>query len=274
VTCHDLLAVRGALGENTDCPASWLGTHLQKQILSGLRRANAVACVSGATLDDARRLLGDRYPGRLTIIPNALNHPYRPLDETEWTRRIAKLPDMPAGSPYLLLVGTNLRRKNRDVAVRALAKVADRWPGLLVCAGEPLDDELRARASRLGVSGRIVDVPRPDNDTLEALYSGARALIFPSRFEGFGWPIIEAHAAGCPVICSDRPPLPEVAGDAAILCGADDVDAFANAILRLEENPPERARLQRLGHANLARFDRAIVVGQLLQLYADLRRAV
>jgi len=272
VTCHDLLAVRGALGEDTDCPASLTGRVLQRRILRGLGRAQAVACVSDATLADARRLLNG-YSGRLVVAPNALNHAYRRLPAETVHERLRAVAALCGADGYVLHVGSNLRRKNRECALRAFANVAPAWRGKLVFAGQPLSEELRSLAGELDISDRVVEVAKPDNDLLEALYNSALALVFPSRFEGFGWPIVEAQACGCPVICSDRAPLPQVAGDAAILREADDHAGFAAAIARLAARPAEREALITRGLRNAARYGRAAMTARFVSLYDGLRVA-
>jgi glycosyltransferase involved in cell wall biosynthesis len=268
VTCHDLLAVRGALGEDTDCPASFTGRLLQRSILRGLRRADAVACVSGATLRDARRLLND-YRGQLVIAPNALNYAYRPLPRDVVQHRLSKV-GLGEGEPYVLHVGSNLRRKNRECALRAIAAVAGEWPGRVVFAGQPLTPPLWTLARELGIEHRVTEIAKPDNESLEALYNGALALLFPSRFEGFGWPIAEAQAAGCPVICSNREPFPEVAGDAALMCDADDHAGFGRAILSLARDQVQRADLVCRGLGNARRFAPAAMIQRFEALYANL----
>jgi glycosyltransferase involved in cell wall biosynthesis len=271
VTCHDLLAVRAAFGEATDCPASFAGAFLQKAILRGLRRAEAVACVSGATLRDARRLLAG-HRGQLMLVPNALNHPYRQLSPDAVSRSLNGIPGLRDGAPYVLHVGSNLRRKNRTVALKAVASISARWPGRIAFAGEPLSGALRSEARELGVEDRVVEVERPNNGLLEALYSGALALVFPSRFEGFGWPIAEAQAAGCPVICSDREPFPEVAGEAAITCDADDHEAFGRAVLDLAAHPERRGALVAAGLVNVRRYEPRVMIEQFVSLYRGLVR--
>lgn len=266
VTCHDLLAVRGALGEDTDCPASFAGRQLQRFILNGLRRANAVACVSRATLRDAQRLLAN-YAGTLVVTPNSLNYAYRTLSPETARQRLAAVPGLHEDESYALVVGSNLRRKNRETALRAVAHVAASWKGRIVFAGHPLNAELKGLATRLGVLERVVEVPNPSNELLEALYNGALALLFPSRHEGFGWPIIEAQACGCPVICSDVEPLPEVAGSGAVLCGPDDHAAFGRAVLEMANNAQHRAALSQAGLANANAYGRAQMIGRFVALY-------
>lgn len=268
VTCHDLLAVRGALGEATDCPASVTGRYLQRMVLAGLQRADAIACVSRATWDDAKRLLAG-YNGRLTVIPNALNYPFRQRDPTEVAALIRSVPGMDRPGPYLLNVGSNLRRKNRDGAMRIVASIGGCWNGYLVFAGEPLNPGLKQFARSLGIADRVVEVAKPSNDVLEALYNGAQALLFPSRFEGFGWPMTEAQACGCPVICGDRAPFPEVSGGAAMLCDLEEEASFAGAVLELAGSSALRADLVQRGLANAAKHQPEAMIGQLEYLYSS-----
>lgn len=262
VTCHDLLAVRGALGEETDCPASLLGRLLQRWIVRGLSQAWCVACVSAATLQDARRLI---VVPRLVRVPMGLNYPYRPLDVGEAARRLAplRLPSL----PFVLHVGSSQPRKNREAFLRIFARAAASWNGVAVFAGEPLTPALLRQAEELGIRDRVHSIADPENPVLHALYARATALLFPSRFEGFGWPIIEAQACGCPVICSDIAPLPEVAGEGAILCPLADEAAFTDALLRLTV-AEERAQWARRALANAENYTNQ----KMLQAYVELYR--
>jgi glycosyltransferase involved in cell wall biosynthesis len=236
-----------------------------------LQRAHAVACVSNATLKDARRLLNG-YGGALHVVPNALNYPYRRLEAAESRARLASVPQLADHAPYVLQVGSGLRRKNRECTIRALASIAASWPGKVVFAGQPLDAALVGLAASLGVAHRLVEVRNASDEVLEALYNEALAMLFPSRFEGFGWPIIEAQACGCPVICSDREPFPEVSGGAAMLCDADDFAAFGQAILKLA-NADYRAELVRRGLENAAHFDRPAMITRFVALYEQVAGA-
>jgi len=272
VTCHDLLAVRAALGENTDLRPSFTGRYQQRLILNGLRRATAIACVSAATLRDAKRLLRD-YSGQLVVAPNSLNHPYGRLDAGVARARLAAVTALPVGSEYVLAVGSNHRRKNREAALHAVAGIQASWAGRVVFAGEALGPELRSLGQRLGITDRIVEVESPSNELLEALYNGALALVFPSRFEGFGWPLIEAQACGCPVICSSAEPLPEVAGAGAILCDPEDYGAFGRAILELAREPSRRNELVRAGLVNAKGYERPRLIQQFVSLYEQVKGA-
>lgn len=268
VTCHDLLAVRGALGEETDCPASATGKLLQRWIVAGLRRASAVACVSQATLADAKRLLrgGDHEP-RLELLTLGLSYPYRQLPVAEARARLASV--LAPETKFALHVGSNLRRKNRAGVLRIFARSRQDWDGFLVFAGEPLSEALRSLGRQLRVADRVVEIPEASSELLEALYNCATALLFPSTFEGFGWPIAEAHACGCPVICSDREPMREVAGEAALARQVEDEAGFAADLIRLT-NPSERARWSAKALENAKRFSTARMIAEYCELYRSL----
>lgn len=273
VTCHDLLAVRGALGEPVDCPASATGKFLQRWIVRGLEDATTIACDSRATLEDARRLVRlDNGKPALELITLGLSYPYRLLPPGETRARLAEFGALGTGGEFVLHVGSNLRRKNREGVLRIFARCQEHWNGLLVFAGEPLSPELRSLGRELGVLDRVVEIPNPDSAVLEALYNCAIALVFPSTFEGFGWPIAEAHACGCPVLCVDREPMTEVAGQAALMHAVEDEAGFAADVLRLID-PDERARWSTKALENAKRFSTGRMISQYVDLYRSLGAA-
>jgi len=271
-TCHDLLAVRGALGEDTDCPASWLGRRLQRAIVRGLARADAIACDSSSTQQDAARLVPQAPAQLRRTILLGLNQPLDFVATAEARTRLATLDPRLRHSDYLLHVGSNLARKNKAGVLRVFTRLrAEGWRGLLVFCGAPLTPELQAQAAAAGVSEDLIAVPHASAAELAALYSAAHALVFPSKCEGFGWPVLEAQACGCPVICSDRTSLPEVGGEAALVCALEDEAAMAAAARRLLD-PGKRAEIVARGHANAARFTVDRMIDAYLELYEDVLR--
>lgn len=269
VTCHDMLAVRGAMREVAEMRASLFGRYLQSWICTGLRRATRVACISQATYDDASRILGKR--AHLRIVLNGLNYPFQALLPGEAERRLTVVPAL--RKPFLLHVGSNHARKNRDGVLRAFAQVSPPADLQLVFAGEGLDEPLVRLAQDLGIGDRVVQVVKPEVALLEALYNRAVALLFPSRYEGFGWPTIEAQACGCPVVASDIPPLLEVLGDSAVLHRVDDEAGMAASISRLVAEPEYRGRFQRLGFENVrSRFQTARMMDDYVALYQEAAR--
>jgi glycosyltransferase involved in cell wall biosynthesis len=168
VTCHDLLAVRGALGEETNCPATFTGKVLQRWILRGLGRATAIICDSQATRDDALRLVRARSASpKIEVVGLGLNYPYRKLPQTEALARLAKISQFHHELPFVLHVGSNLRRKNRDGVLRIFARIKDKWNGRLVFAGDLLDAQLTSLAQELGICDRITQLRDPSDDDEE-----------------------------------------------------------------------------------------------------------
>jgi glycosyltransferase involved in cell wall biosynthesis len=265
VTCHDLLAVRAGLGEDTNCPLSPVGWILQRWILSGLRQANSVACDSTNTLLDAERLLGRVNGRKITLIPLGLNNSFSILPKSETDKTLKNVAGLNYEVPYVLHVGSSQPRKNREGIIKAFSLIKDKFTGQCVFAGSPLNGSQRQLASDLGVADRIVEIVGCTGKTLEALYNRAFVFVFPSYTEGFGWPIHEAQASGCPVIASSVEPCPESAGKGAIICQPDDFDGIAQSILNL--NDEDRKRLIALGSENLKRFTAKAMTDSYLQLY-------
>ncbi len=271
VTCHDLLAVRSALGEIPENPVRWTGRRLQAWVARGLMRAQRIACISQATRADVERVLA--VPAaRLAVVPNGPNHPYRPFTAAEVARCLAGLPGAPApGVPYLFHIGSNAWYKNRAGVIRIAGALDARGAvaGLrLVFAGQRLDAGLRALVGECGLTGRVDELGEVGNDQLNALYSGALGLLFPSLAEGFGWPIVEAQAAGCVVFLSARPPLTEVGGEAAVQLDPCDPPAAAAAIAA---NLERLAELRHLGLANAARFSTTAMLDGYERQYREVQ---
>jgi glycosyltransferase involved in cell wall biosynthesis len=216
VTCHDMLAIRSAFGEIPQNPTRWTGRKLQRMILKGLNRARRVICVSESTKADLLRI-SHLNCAQVGVIYNGLNYPYRPMEERE--RRTTLKALALDGNPFLLHVGGDQWYKNRPGVLRIFSHLLQ-FPGIselkLVMVGKPWSAEMRRFVSEQGLGGKVVELVNVSNEDLRALYSSAMALVFPSLYEGFGWPILEAQACGCPVFTSNRPPMTEVGNDTAI----------------------------------------------------------
>jgi glycosyltransferase involved in cell wall biosynthesis len=206
---------------------------------------------------------------KLQVITLGLSHPYRRLEPAEARARLAQIPGMNLGLPFVLHVGSNLRRKNREAVLRVFARCKDSWNGQLVFVGDRLSESLTAQARALGIFERIVQLGTRENTELEALYNCATAFLFPSRFEGFGWPVIEAQACGCPVVCSSAGPLTEVAGGGALLRKPEDEEGFAQDVLSLT-NGDERERWSARALENARRFTTERMIADYCQLYRSL----
>lgn len=265
VTCHDMLAIRSALGEISDNPTRWSGRIYQRWILKNLRKAQKVICVSRRTQDEIKRVAG-LDSSRVMIVPNSINYHYRPMATEEAVSRLQTL-GLDVARPFFLHVGGNQWYKNRTGVLRIFSKLAqslDYRKHYLVMVGKPWTGEVRQLAQSLALEMRTVELVDVLNEDLCALYSVAEALLFPSLQEGFGWPIIEAQACGCPVITTDRPPMTDVGGHAAIYIDPSDIDG---AVKNIAKGLVEREQLRALGLKNAAHYSPEAMIGAYVELY-------
>ena len=233
VTCHDLLAIRSALGEIKENPTKWSGRQLQRMILAGLERSQHIACVSEQTKKDLLRL-AKIDPDIASVIYMGLNYPYTPMDKAEADQRLSAL-GISSSSSFLLHIGGNQWYKNR-LGVLAIFNYLRQQPNLsnlnLVMAGQPFTNQIRQFIQDNNLETQVRELVALENEDLRALYSTATALLFPSLQEGFGWPIIEAQACSCPVFTSNQAPMTEVGGDAAIYINPHYPEAAAREIAK------------------------------------------
>ena len=265
ITCHDLLAVFAAEGRFPGIHVGGTGKRLQRWIASGLKRARVIVCVSHKTAEDTQELIGEST-AKLAVVPHSLNWPYHPVNQTE-TDAVLRKRGLAAGARYVLHVGSNSWYKNRPAVVKifaALKQNAQFAETKLLLAGKPWDEELSAAVEVSGCVRDIVQVGDVSNEELRALYSGAQLFLFPSREEGFGWPILEAQACGCLVATTNHAPMTEVAGDGAILIDPLQPEAAARAIL---EALPEDQAIRERGLKNAATFTMDRSMKGLLEAY-------
>jgi glycosyltransferase involved in cell wall biosynthesis len=164
----------------------------------------------------------------------------------------------PSGArPYLLHVGGFDQEKNLEMLLRVMEGIAGDPPGPeLVVAGEGGERAraFQAEAARRGLAGRVRLAGRLGEEALAEAYAGALLFLFPSRWEGFGLPPLEAMAAGCPVVCSGAASLPEVVGEAGVLLPPDRPERWIQTVRRLLADPEERDALSRAGRERASRF--------------------
>ncbi len=219
-----------------------------------LKTANKIIAVSNATKEDLVKKVG--------IDPKKVEVIYEGYD-----KKLFK-PDTKSNSvkQYYLFVGTVQPRKNLERIIKAVAKIGQK----LVVAGAKgwMSDEIY----KLGAQNKVKFLPpqggrvgRVADQDLPALYRGAKALLFPSLFEGFGLPILEAQACGCPVVTSNISSMPEVAGKGAILVNPYSVDDIVNGIRKINRN-----KLIKAGFENIKRFSWEKCARETLQVLENL----
>ncbi|MBN1921069.1 MAG: glycosyltransferase family 4 protein [Anaerolineae bacterium] len=231
-----------------------------------LRTARHTLAISEAT----RRDFLTRFrlqPEQVTAIPLAADPAFtpQPPDAVTALRTRRSLPDK-----FILYLGSNKPHKNLVRLIEAWAIVQAEMPDVtLVIAGAwlPQHPEPRQRAQALGIDGRVCWLgPLPGAD-LPALYTAADIFVFPSLYEGFGLPVIEAMACGTPVACANTSSLPEVLGDAAVLFDPTQTEAIADALRRVLGDADLRTDLRRQGLAQVAKFSWSQTAQETLVLY-------
>ena len=188
-------------------------------------------------------------PEKVIVTPLGIEPRWRPVEDAARIAEVRERFGLP--EEYILFMGNPKPHKNAHGAIEAFAK-----SGLACTLALRIGvvDELETLAEKLGVADRVMFIDRADDQDLMALYSGARLMVFPSFCEGFGLPVLEAMACGCPVVTSNVSSLPEVAGDACEMVDPADTDALAAALKRVATDDALRADRARRGIAHAATF--------------------
>ncbi|MCU0493532.1 MAG: glycosyltransferase family 4 protein, partial [Chloroflexaceae bacterium] len=241
--------------------------------------ASQVIAISQATKDD----LVHHYsvnPDKVSVVHHGLSPQFHPVEDPAVRAAVQRRYGI--SSPYLLYVGTVQPRKNLARLLAAFgqllaigdlrSEIGDQGTNLtLVIAGKKgwLTEEIEGQAARAGLGQRVHFTGYVADDDLPALLSGALAFVFPSLYEGFGMPVLEAMACGTPVLTSTTTSLPEVAADAALLVDPTDTDAIARGLARLVAEPALRSELRQRGLARAAQFTWARCAAETLAVLRD-----
>jgi len=246
VTIHDLgyhaFPTSHSLFQRIYLPVS---THWSAQYASHL------IAVSQTTATDLQRYY-NTAPQKITVVHEATTWP-----QVSWSAQAVRnrhaLP-----TTYALYVGTLQPRKNLARLVRAYHRLLQQqdlaWDLVLAGAGGWQSSSLQHLVAELQLTERVHLLGYVADEALPALYWGAHFFCFPSLFEGFGLPILEAQMHGVPIMTANNSALPEIAGDAALLVDPTDIDAIADAMLQLSQDDSLRQRLIAAGYENVKRF--------------------
>ncbi len=238
------------------CADPRLRAYLERAVPRAVRSAHRVLADSANTREDLVALLGVPE-SRLSVVHGGVEPRFRHVACLEDLKRVQRRYRLP--EQYILGIGTLEPRKNYTGLIRAYARLYRRHQELsphLVIAGKPgwLFDDIYAAVDEERVADRVHFIGFVADCDLPALYSLAEALAFPSRYEGFGLPPLEAMACGIPVIAAANSSLPETIGAAGLLIDCEDIDELSRAMERALEDQELRRRLAELGPAQAARF--------------------
>jgi glycosyltransferase involved in cell wall biosynthesis len=249
-------------------PHRWSSWAFRATASLATRRASRIIAISESTRKDLARFFGTSAD-KTTVIHLAPDDSFRPLDRHQWedTIRAYGLPER-----YMLYLGINKPHKNLVFLLQVFGEL--RTDTKLVLAGK--EDrrypQAREEARRLGLGDRVVflgDVPEND---LPRIYNGAQVFVFPSLYEGFGLPVLEAMACGTPVVCSTSSSLPEIVGDAAITLDPQDRESWRTALTEVLKNEELRGELKAKSLAQANRFSWEKTARDTLNVYRSVAK--
>lgn len=255
ITVHDLAFLLFEDIQTADSLRYYAG-----QIQRAVTQADAIISVSAATKADMLRLL-DVPAEKIHVIWEGVHEQFKPVE--------ARHPDLP--DDYLLFVGTIEPRKNIPKLLEGYRLLRDQAAAVppLVLAGQQgwLAEASLQAIERFNIQDSVIWLQQFDYTDLPAIYSGARFLVMPSLYEGFGFPPLEAMACGVPAVVSDRGALQEVAGGAALYVDPDDAQSIADGMQRLLEDDTLRQSLRENGLAHVQQFTWQVCAEQTLAVY-------
>ncbi|NJN97666.1 MAG: glycosyltransferase family 4 protein [Anaerolineales bacterium] len=263
VTVHDLSFVREP---ETTMPG--MSRHLNRWVPYSVRQADHVIAVSEATRQDLIELY-QTPPQKISVLYHGVTPDFQPVTE----------PDKLAGvrhkyglgqQPFILSVGTIQPRKNYQRLIQAFAALDPALALVIVGSKGWHYEAIFNEVARCGLTGRVHFLGFAADADLPALYSAARLFVYPSLYEGFGLPALEAMACGTPIVASNQSALPEVVGEAGLLVDPCDVEALAAAMSRLLADTALRQQFALAGQARAAQFTWGEMAAQLLDLYQTL----
>lgn len=265
VTVHDL-----AFLFYPEAAMPSLHRYLNVVVPRSVRRADHVLADSHHTALDLQQQW-QIAPARITVVQGAVNHEhFRPVTDSQQLSAVRRRYNI-GERPFILGLSTLQPRKNfvRLIEAFHLARQADNLPHRLVIGGGKgwLYDEISAKIQALGLSQDVLLAGFIADADLPALYSAAEFFAYPSLYEGFGLPILEAQACGTPVLTADNSCLPEAGGSAALYVKAEEVNSIAAGLLKLAQDQSLRQELRQLGLTHAAQFTWQRSAQQLLSAY-------
>ena len=278
IHCHDFMALHSAMGKLPENPTSWTGRQYQQLIRRGFSKGKHFISVSHKTREDLHLAL-IKPPLSSDVVYNGFNQAFVRRDAAIARELFGKRIKMDLSSGFILHVGGNYWYKNRGGVIEIYsAWRAGGGSGIpLLMVGDAPNKELLMKHGASAYASDIHWLSGVEDEFVRLAYAGASLFLFPSFGEGFGWPIAEAMASGCPVITTGEAPMTEVAGDNALLIrrrplSQIDAEAWAiegasliDKILALSVS--EREAVIQKGINNAKRFDTALALDEIEKIY-------
>jgi glycosyltransferase involved in cell wall biosynthesis len=281
IHCHDFLAQQSALDLIPENPTSWTGKRYQAYIRRGYSKGKNFISVSKKTQADLHQFVN---PSTINsdVVYNGLNQSFELEEPVTAREKISSKTGLDLSNGYLLHIGGNQWYKNRIGVI----EIYDAWRKIsnvslpLLLIGEIPDEKLKNRIEQSDYKLSIYSFNNIEDSLINSAYSGATAFLFPSLAEGFGWPIAEAMACGCPVVTTNEAPMTEVAGEAGFLIAkqpqeTSNLKSWAEDAARIVEkivslSPAERSMTINAGIENAKRFNVDLALDQIEEIYKNI----
>jgi len=242
--------------------------YMRPMIRYSARRAERLTAISDYTRQDAIRRLNVN-PEKITAIPLAADPIYNVGAPDEAVTNFREQRGLARN--FFLYAGNISPRKNLKTLLAAFAMAKDGLDAdLVITGGRAWDEDFDRLLRENGLTKRVIRLGHIEKKDMPLLYRSSLALVFPSLFEGFGLPVLEAQACGTPVICANATSLPEAAGDGALLIDPKSPESIRNALLSLAKDPELRSRLIEKGRVNEARFSWKSTARRTLAVFESL----
>jgi glycosyltransferase involved in cell wall biosynthesis len=231
------------------------------------RRATKIIAISIQTKADLIKFFGIEAD-KIEVIYQSCNNLY--YDRISEEQKLAIRLKFNLPRRFILCVGTIERRKNQLAILKAV--VEGKLDTTVVILGKPTEymNEINQFICDTGISSQVKFLHNTNADDLQVIYQMAEVMVYPSFFEGFGLPVLEAQASGCPVITSNISSLPEAGGNGAIYINPNDILEISNALNKILSSEQFRNELIKKGTANAELFSEKIVAEKLMKLYREL----
>ncbi|CAM4198192.1 glycosyltransferase [Zobellia nedashkovskayae] len=283
VHCHDFIALKSSLGLIKENPTSWTGKIYQRSILKGFSKAQNFISVSKHTQKELVKFL-KREPAINEQVYNALDPMFIPGSVTNARIEVSKHVKHNLEQGYLLHVGGNGFYKNRIglIALYTSWRAVTNKSLPLLLIGYPPSKKIYEASESSQFKNDIYFLTNADNHLLLQSYQGASMFLFPSLFEGFGWPVAEAMASGCPVITTNEAPMNEVGGNAAFFIercpSPEQINAWAHESAQVLEkalsiSSKEKNDVIAKGLINAQRFNEDKLTDEIEQIYLKIEKA-
>lgn len=245
ITAHDFISELFPSG-STPAPITE-----QKRI--SFERADKIICISENTRKDLLRLFPEVDESKTELVYHALT----------WEKK----EPLPAEKPYILFTGVRNAYKNFPRFVKAVAPLLLNYDLDLLCSGHGFNEAELQLFEELGIKDRVLHRFAKDKAELQDMYRGALLFVFPSLYEGFGFPILEAYASGCPIALSNTSCFPEIAGDAGVYFDPESEDSIRKAVQSLVEQEALRDTMRDKGYARLNNFTIEKLISNTSKVY-------